>query len=69
MRPNIKQLCVTTWGAVLEVSSIRHYESDNFYIGTACVHDPNAIDAGMYISTNDIVLIAKVKSKKCKIST
>jgi hypothetical protein len=56
MRKNIKKLCVTTWGAVLEVKQMHN-------IGLT-VADPDAIDAGQYILVNEIILIATVKKLK-----
>lgn len=56
MRKGIKTLCVTTWGAVLEVKEVHQ-------IGLT-VADPDAIDAGQYILVNEITLIARVKKLK-----
>lgn len=39
--------CVTRWGAVLKVSSVKGALVD--------ISDPDAIDAGMFISTTDVM--------------
>lgn len=67
MRHEISQLCVTTWGAVLE---FRGFHSTAVspcgkkYVTIAHVADPNAVDSGQYISVSNIILIAKLKNKK-----
>jgi len=58
MRKNIKRLCVTTWGAVLEIKGI--WEDEEI----VWITDPWAVDAGAYISKSDIILIATVKKLK-----
>lgn len=55
MRTGEKDLCVTTWGATLRVEKIKRTR------GLVTVSDPNAVDAGMDISINDIILIARKK--------
>lgn len=57
MRANIKALCVTTWGAVLELKGLWKY-AGKLLVDVA---DPDAIDSGQYISIDDIVLIARKK--------
>jgi hypothetical protein len=62
MRKNIKRLCVTTWGAVLEVKRIMYTPGGS--IISCLVADPDAIDSGQYISADEIILIATVKKLK-----
>lgn len=58
MRQDIQQLCVTIWGAVLEAKKIYRYSN------VVLVADPDAVDAGMFISINEIVLLARKKQTK-----
>lgn len=55
MRKNIQQLCVTDWGAVLELKKVYKFAE------VALVADPYAVDAGQFIGINEIVLIARKK--------
>ena len=64
MRKDIRTLCVTNWGAVLEVKGwykcnfpYRLYPDSM----TLRVADPDCIDAGIIIGINDIKLIARKK--------
>ena len=75
MRADIKMLCVTNWGAVLELVThpkyysieylyqycpMREIERVNFY-KYVTVADPDAIDAGQTISLDEIKLVARRK--------
>lgn len=65
MRNDITALCVTTWGAVLEFRGW-HYNGRSLLMGSsfkavAHVADPNAIDAGQFIRTDEIKLIIRKK--------
>jgi hypothetical protein len=55
MRKNIKQLCVTSWGAVLELKQLSNI------FNCAWVADPDAVDAGYTIRRDEIILIARKK--------
>lgn len=77
MRKDIKRLCVTNWGAVLELISPTYYiihtpcsqdfvKSEKQFYNIIRVADPDAIDAGQYISLSEIKLVAKVKELKQK---
>lgn len=72
MRTDIKELCVTTWNAVLEFKGWHHnrelaptYFNRKRYEAVAHIADPNAIDCGQYISINDIKLIIRKKYDRC----
>lgn len=70
MRHDIKALCVTTWGAVLEFKGwyqnenepITPYARHRFYRPVALVADPDAIDCGQFISAHEIKLIIRRKT-------
>lgn len=68
MRSNIKMLCVTNWGTVLELITepvARTPYSNKLWLKSILtVADPNAIDAGQEIRVNDIKLVARIKYKK-----
>lgn len=59
MRSNL--YCVTTWGAVLGVNRYDKFKPDT---GLAWVFDPQAVDAGQFISMAEIVLIIRIKAFK-----
>lgn len=71
MRKDIKMLCVTNWNAVLELRTepigwctdcTRGYDvEEQFFINSLNVADPDAVDAGMIISLNEIKLVARIK--------
>lgn len=52
LEPN--RFCITKWGATLRVNLIKST--------TVLVSDPNSVDAGQWISINDIILMAKIKT-------
>lgn len=64
-------LCVTTWGAVLELKTHPYSWGTQYlprrekiikeFARNLLVADPNAVDAGQYINLTDITLIARVK--------
>lgn len=65
MRQDIQQLCVTTWGAVLEFRGW-HYNGKTadklkIFAHVAC---PHSIDSGQYIGTDEVTLIARKKQTK-----
>jgi hypothetical protein len=62
MRKNIKKLCVTKWGAVLEVKRMLYSRGGS--ILSCLVSDPDALDAGQYLPADEIILIATVKKLK-----
>jgi len=64
MRNDIRKLCVTTWGAVLEVRQIVWTHRLCNDLKACLVADTDAIDSGQYISGDDIQLIATVKKLK-----
>lgn len=71
MRQDIKMLCVTNWGEVLELrtepvgwctSALNGYDEEiQFFMQNVTVADPNAIDAGVLISLDEIKLVARKK--------
>lgn len=75
MRKDIKMLCVTNWGAVLELVTYPKYYSTE-YLYQYCpireiervhfntlitVADPDAIDAGQVIALDEIKLVIRRK--------
>lgn len=72
MRQDIKMLCVTNWGDVLELKTepmgwctsvmLNGYEQEaQYFLTYVTVADPDSIDAGMFISLDDIKLVARIK--------
>lgn len=62
MRSDVKELCVTTWGAVLEFRGWHYTGRDVKRMKmVALIADPAAIDSGQYIGSDEIVLIARKK--------
>lgn len=73
MRAGIKMLCVTNWGAVLELKThpyfwVTTYKHDNTkmpaqqcFNEVLTVADPDAIDAGQTISLDEIKLVVRRK--------
>lgn len=73
MRKDIKMLCVTNWGAVLELKTkpycwVSEYKDRGrkkltlkCFAGFLTVADPDAIDAGMIIRLDEIKLVARKK--------
>lgn len=62
MRTDVKESCVTTWGAVLEFRGWRYNGKDVKRMKMiAHIADPNAIDSGQYIRADEIVLIVRKK--------
>lgn len=68
MRKDIKMLCVTNWNAVLHLKSTpkrKNKISNKIIINSLIrVADPDAIDAGMWLSIRDIKLVARIKQLK-----
>ena len=58
---NKKPLIITTWGAVLRLESKVIKCRPSVRKKFCTVSDPQAVDAGMDISTSEIVLIAHFK--------
>lgn len=67
MRADIKMLCVTNWGAVLELVThpYRYGRGENnhvkLFMRVVCIADPDAIDAGQTISLDEIKLVIRRK--------
>lgn len=74
MRADIKMLCITNWGAVLELKTHPYYWVTEYgrghipseivykyYNSVVTVADPDAIDAGMIIGLDEIKLVARLK--------
>lgn len=74
MKADINMLCVTNWGAVLELKTHPKYYSADYLYGYrqirierikfykfVTVADPDAIDAGQTISLDEIKLVARRK--------
>lgn len=58
MRQDIKMLCVTNWGAVVEFKWWINAKKT-----LARIADTDAVDAGMIISRDEIKLVARIKRK------
>lgn len=74
MRADIKMLCVTTCGAVLELKTYPYYWITEYLPNgrelisqgvnkLLTVADPNAFDAGQCIDLSEVVLVARVKHR------